>query len=75
MAPIEKAARALSMRVYETEEFWEECVGHVHIMLKAIREPSEAMVRFGHGHQKDGKGAIAIYQAMIDAAFVEAPNA
>ena len=79
--PLERAARALA---YGTgvEDDWPQWIPAARIVLLAIREPSEAMIKSGTDVPCDDfvsggliystdDEAKAIYQAMIDAALGE----
>jgi hypothetical protein len=78
---IERAARALSLRIYETETSWPECADDARAVLRAIREPSEGMREAGEyddcsppgtgGKYISEDDAQMVWQAMIDAALGE----
>ena len=58
-------------RRYDTAETRDDYRDDARLAISAMREPTEFMVHFGHGHWVDGRGSISIYQAMIDAALAE----
>ena len=52
-----------------------DCESIARAAIEAMREPTRDMSHFGHGHWTDGKGAISIWQVMIDAALKEQVSA
>jgi hypothetical protein len=85
---IERAARALARRScppggeaqfpYVSADEWEAKHWRDHIpaaraVIEAIREPSEGMVRAGHGHSLTINAGY-LFKAMIDAALSEKPE-
>lgn len=83
--PLERAARALyrtgdfDHNQLGEDEIWPDLVDYARAVLMAIREPIEAMVAVGGVHAADtppiseegNVAAIAVWQAMIDAAMEE----
>jgi hypothetical protein len=72
---IERAARALARRDSNgpgDESEWPSYTNDVRAVLRAIREPSEGMVEaYLRPKKMKFDGAVATWQAMIDAAMGE----
>lgn len=81
MTPLERAARALvdnyPLDSGESPLSWQDVLPVVRAVIKAIREPSEAMKRIGTavtrgaGDDKYWADGVGAYEAMIDALLEE----
>lgn len=71
MTKIEEVARAIAGQFAQSADLWEDFVDTAHVAIKAMREPTEAMVDAGAEYAPGAGDARDAWHAMIDAALAE----
>jgi hypothetical protein len=75
MRKVEEIARAICKSQTQSEQVWQSFVPEALAALKAMREPSDAMLDAGVCARDNGYNVTEVHEAMIDAAIAEHQSA